>query len=81
MGPEEAFAELSVRQFDLPSGCPLSHEYLAAPEETLLSRFDVTEINPVPTSNSPPVTPWSCRQNSAVESLGGIHSCGASIFR
>ena len=49
MGAEERFGELFWRYFNVPGGCLLSQEKVGDTGQLLLSRLDVTKINPVAT--------------------------------
>jgi hypothetical protein len=48
VGPDESFAEVMFQRMRLPNGCLVSFEYLAT-GQTLLSRLDVTSVNPAAT--------------------------------
>lgn len=47
---EERFADLFWQYFNVPGGCLLSQERLGETRQLVLSRLDVTRINPVATA-------------------------------
>jgi len=47
---EECFADLFRQDFDIAGGCLLSQEKVSNTGQLLLSRLDVTRINPVATT-------------------------------
>jgi len=48
-GSKEVFFNAFMRSFNVPGGCRLSQERLKGTGQLLLSRLDVTQINPAAT--------------------------------
>jgi len=49
MGAEERFGELFWRYFNVSGGCLLNQDRVGDTKQLLLSRLDVTQINPLAT--------------------------------
>jgi hypothetical protein len=51
MGADESFGELFWRYFNVPGGCLLNQDRVGDTGQLLLSRLDVTQINPAATES------------------------------